>query len=496
MPEYFRAYLVIIILMSVGFYFARRISADLITPMQFKKWRNNVLVITSLAFLSFNYWVFAALSFLYLAIKRLRESNPIALYIVVLFAVPPISQNIPGFGLISYLVNIDYLKIVTLAILFPIAVQLFTSKSSLRLGAVKTDFFLIVFILVNIGLQFRDTTITDAIRQSLVILIENFLPYYVISRSLKSIDDIKSVLVAFMIISLPAAVIGIFESIKHWLLYSTVESALNVSWSYGSYLGRDGGLRAVASLGHPIIFGYFMTVALGIYLYLKKHIKSNFYRKLGLALICLGLIAPLSRGPWVGAAGMFLVYLLLGRNGTVNATKFMISGALAFALATQLPGGEKLTNLIPFVGKTAQFNVEYREKLIDVSLLIVAKYPFFGKVEFRKEPEMKQMVQGEGIVDIVNTYISVMLSSGYVGLFSFLGIFISCLILTFNKFKQVRTINDDAYQMGRMLISTIVGVMIIITTVGDLLAVSYIYFTLIGISVAFSRLQFNSSHHV
>jgi O-antigen ligase len=488
MPEYLRAYIVVVFVSSVAFFLAKKLSADFITTTQFKKWKNSWLIITSLAFLSFNFWVFSALTFLFVAIKRLREHNPIAFYIVILFAVPPISQNIPGFGLISYLINIDYLKIVSLAILLPIAIQLMSSKGTLKLGAVKTDTFLIVFVLVNVGLQFRDTTATDALRQSVVILIQNFLPYYVISRSLKSIEDIKQILVAFMIASIPAAFVGIFEFAKHWLLYNTLEAALHVHWGYGGYLGRDGGLRAIASLGHPIIFGYFMTVALGVYLYLKDKIKSNFYRKLGLGIILLGLIAPLSRGPWVGAAVMYGVYLLLGKNGIANAIKFGVAGIFSFAMATQLPGGEKLINLIPFIGKTEQFNVEYREKLIDVSLLVVAKYPFFGKVEFRKEPEMKQMVQGEGIIDIVNTYISVMLSSGYVGLFSFLGIFISCLILTYSTARKIRTTNEDAYQLGRMLISTIIGIMIIITTVGDQLSVSYIYFMLIGSSVAYCNL--------
>jgi len=489
MPEYLRAYIVILVLSSIAFVAAKKLTSDFISLNQFKKWRNSWLVLTSLAFLSLNYWIFAFLSFVFAGAKALREKYPIAFYLVILFAVPPIPQNIPGFGLINYLITVDYLQIITLAILLPVTIQLMTSKTTLKLGAVKTDIFFLVFLLVNIGLQFRDTeSVTDGFRQSVTLVIKNFLPYYAISRSLRSIGDIKQLFVAFMFASIPAATIGFFEFARKWLLYSTVESALNVNWAYGGYLGRDGGLRAIASLGHPIIFGYFMTVALGIYLYLVKHIRSKLYQKIGMAIMIIGLMAPLSRGPWVGAVGMFSVYLLLGRNGLANLIKFGIACIFAFAVATQLPGGQKLVNLIPFVGKTEVANIEYREKLIDVSLVVIAKYPFFGKVDFRKEPEMRQMVQGEGIIDIVNTYISVALSSGYVGLFSFLGIFISSLTMTYTSAKKVKKFNQDAYELGRTLISTLIGVMIIITTVGDQLAVSYIYYFLIGISVAYINL--------
>lgn len=488
MPEYLRAYIVIFVLSSVSFFFAKKLSADLISSTQFKKWRNSWLILTSMAFLSFNYWIFCSLAFFYVSVKRLRENYPVAFYVLILFAVPPISQEIPGFGLMNYFINVDYMILISVAILLPIAIQLISSNKTLKFGAVKTDLFVLIFVLVNIGLQFRDTTLTDAVRQSVMIIIEKFLPYYVISRSLNSMDDIKKLLVAFVIASVPAAFVGMFESVRHWLLYSSVQTALGVHWSYGGYLGRDGGLRAIASLGHPIVFGYFMTVALGIYLYLMRHIKSNLYRKLGLYIILAGLIAPLSRGPWVGAAAMFSVYLLLGKNGIANAVKFGVACLFAFAIATQLPGGQKLINLIPFVGKTEQGNIEYRERLIEVSKLVIAKYPFFGNVQFRQEPEMQQLIQGQGIIDIVNTYVAVALSSGYVGLCSFVGIFISCLMLTYSSAKKIKTTNDDAFQLGRTLIATIIGVMTIITTVGSVLAVSYFYYTLIAISVAYVRL--------
>lgn len=491
MPEYLRAYALVLIISSLGFVFARRLTANIIPAQQFKNWRNSWLIINSAAFLGMNYWLFAIFTFIYVAYKRIKEVNPIAFYVFILFAVPPIPQNIPGFGLVNYLFEIHYLRILSLAILLPLFLRLITAKRTLRFGAVKTDLFFLFYLLVCIGLEFRDTTGTDAMRRSVLFLMDWLLPYYVISRYVTNIDQIKSILFAFIIACIPIALIGVFEAGKHWLLYSSVETALNVSWGYGGYLGRNSAIRAIATFGHPIMFGYCMLVALGIYLYIKDFINNKTLKRIGLIIILLGLVAPLSRGPWVGAAVMYTAYLLMSKNGIASLIKFGFGGLIAFAIATQLPNGEKLINLIPFVGKTEQFNVEYREKLIDVSLLVVAKYPFFGKVNFREEPEMKQMVQGEGIIDIVNTYISVMLSSGYVGLFSFLGIFISAIIFAHSKMKKIRAIDADLYSLGKSLISILIGIMVTITTVGDGLIVAYIYYLIIALLVAYSMILSN-----
>lgn len=488
MPEYLRAYALVLIISSIGFIFAKKMTANNVSVTQFKSWRNSWLIINSAAFLGMSYWLFAIFTFVYVSFKRIKEVNPIAFYVFILFAVPPIPQYIPGFGLINYLFEIHYLRILSLAILLPLFLKLITSKNSLRFGAVKTDLFFIFYLLVCVGLEFRDTTGTDAMRRCVLFLIDWLLPYYVISRYVKTTEQIKSILFAFTIACIPIALIGVFEATKHWLLYSSVESALDVSWGYGGYLGRDSAIRAIATFGHPIMFGYSMVVALGIYLYIKDFISNKTLKRVGLIIILLGLIAPLSRGPWVGAVVMYTSYLLMSKNGITSLIKFGFGGMIAFAIATQLPNGEKLINLIPFVGKTEQFNVEYREKLIDVSLLVVAKYPFFGKVNYRDEPEMKQMVQGEGIIDIVNTYISVILSSGYVGLFSFLGIFISTIIFAYLKMKKIRNTNTDLYNLGKSLISILIGIMVTITTVGDGLIVAYIYYLIIALLVAYSMI--------
>jgi len=94
--------------------------------------------------------------------------------------------------------------------------------------------------------------------------------------------------------------------------------------------------------------------------------------------MALGLIAPLSRGPWVGAAALVTIYLYLGKNGVSNLLKFMMGSLLVLSFVLVLPFGDKIINLIPFVGKTDSQNMDYRQQLLDASMIVIAKSPILA----------------------------------------------------------------------------------------------------------------------
>ena len=56
MPEHLRALVVILILAAFTFFLAKKITATLISPEQFKRWRNAWIGITLIAFLAGNFW--------------------------------------------------------------------------------------------------------------------------------------------------------------------------------------------------------------------------------------------------------------------------------------------------------------------------------------------------------------------------------------------------------------------------------------------------------
>lgn len=488
MPTNLKAYIAILFISTIAFYFAKKITVPLVSLSQFKSWRNSWLIMTSIAFLSFNYWLFIALAFLYVAVKVSKEPNPAALYLALLCAVPPIPAKIPGFGIINYLIEINYPILLSIVFLLFVYFKAKTAYPKLKFGKVNTDIFIMLFILLNAVLYFRDTTVTDTLRQTTRLFLTIFLPYYFLSRYVQTIAQFKAVFSAFIIVCIPAALIGIFEKLKGWLLYSALAPTLGADWGFGGYLLRDSSLRATSAFGHSIAFGYVMTVALGVYLCLQTYINNKLYRNIGYAILGAGLLSALARGPWVGAAIMICTFLYLGRNAISNLFRLGMLSLVFFAILLTLPVGKKIINLLPFIGNVDQFNVDYRQQLIDTSIIVIARTPWFGNKNFDQAPEMQSMYQGEQIIDIVNQYINVLLNSGYVGLSLFLMIFLSAMIMPYRAMKKIKSKNNELHILGRSLIAIMMAIMVMITAVGDVLIVPYIYYIFIGLCIAYAQM--------
>ena len=119
MPEHYRALVVILVLAIAVFTLARRAAADLIPSGDFARRRNLWFVLTLLAFLSPNFWAFAGIAATLLVVAQRREHNPMALFFLLLFLIPPTSIAVPGFGLVNYLLDLNYVRLLTLCVLLP-----------------------------------------------------------------------------------------------------------------------------------------------------------------------------------------------------------------------------------------------------------------------------------------------------------------------------------------------------------------------------------------
>ena len=125
-------------------------------------------------------------------------------------------------------------------------------------------------------------------------------------------------------------------------------------------------MRAVASTTFPIILGYVLMTGLGMFSYLAPEIRPRWQRRVAGICLAAGLIAAFSRGPWVGAAVMALLMIVMGPGkGKRLVTTIGIGGTLVLGLLAS-PWGETLVAYLPFVGSVAAENVVYRQQLFDV----------------------------------------------------------------------------------------------------------------------------------
>jgi O-antigen ligase len=157
----------------------------------------------------------------------------------------------------------------------------------------------------------------------------------------------------------------------------------------------------------------------------------------------------------------------------------------AFLLAT--PAGQGIVDYLPFVGTVEESTVTYRQRLLEISIQVIMQNPYFGAFDYLYAPEMQQLKEG-GMIDIVNSYAGVALSSGLVGLSLFSGFFIAVAIGIFKAMRGLPDRNDERYLLGQALLSTQLGILVIIFTVSSITVIPVIYWSVAGLGVAYARM--------
>ena len=481
MPEHIRALVVVLVVSSLVWWMARPAIVQIIPAQTFSRWRTLWYVTTLAWFLGQSFWLYAIFMLVVLLVAGKREPYVLGLYLLLLMAAPPSELRIPGFGVIDHLFVLSHPRLLALALLLPCAWRLSSRASTVRLFSSPVDLMVVGYLLLNSALAFREGNFTNDTRAALMLWVDFFLPYYVASRSLQDREDFRHALVGLALAGALLAALAAVEVLRNWKLYEGATAALGLH-TFGAYKMRGSFIRPSVTVVDSIALGYCIVVAAGCFLYLQRMVENRTKRWLGWLGLGVGVLMSLSRGPWVG--GLLVIFMFMLTSARPIKRLFQ-SGVVAVVLGTGLlvsPIGQDVVNLLPYVGQEEQENVDYRADLLTVSIPVVERNLLFGSSDFIYAPELQVMKQGEGIIDIVNSYLAVALYAGMVGLFLFAGMFLFSLLGLRRCIRRARQSKDDDREMlGRALFSSLVGVMFIIFTVSGVYIVPTMYFTLIGI---------------
>lgn len=488
MPEHIRSLVVILVVATAFFFFARKSACSIANASDFYRRRNIWFLLTITAFVGHDFWIYASVAITFLLILNQREHNPPALFFLILFVLPVASTQIPGMGLINFFFELSHARILELFILLPAFLSILRRGDTISFGRTGPDKVLAGYLCLTAVLFLRDFNLTNTFRQVFYLFIDIFLPYFVISRSLKNMQAFRDTLVSLVLAIMVVALLALFEFSKGWLLYSAVSEALGLTSGTTFYLPRDGLLRAVVTTGQPIALGYLMVIGLGTYLFIQRSIHQKLIRRIGMAILAVGLFVPLSRGPWLGAAALFIVFIATGRYAVRRFMTVALATILILPLVSILPVGERITNLLPFIGSTDKENVEYRERLITNSIIVIKRNPLFGSVDYSSAPEMESMRQGQGIIDIVNSYIQLALDAGLIGLGLFVAFFAITLYGIRRALNSIPDKDSEEHLLGRALFSTLLAILLIIFSVSSITIIPIMYWSVAAMGVAYAQM--------
>lgn len=489
MPEHLRAIVVILVLAAPVFWFAKAPIGRIVGgEAEIQRDRNFWLVITLFAFLAHSFWIYIVVAGTFAATKAQRHPNILALYVLLLFAVPPFEMEIKGIGPIDHIIAINHYRLLNLTLLLPFAMRLYKAREQKESKLKATDVILAALLIwMFIGRATHDA-VSGIVRGAFYSLVDTWLPYYVASRAVKTRDDFIRVASSFVIAGCILGLLALFESARHWLLYESLRDPLGFPEVMTLYLmrGAGGPLRANVSVGNAIVLGYVLMLCLTAFIYLMPKLQPRWKAYAACICIVAGQAGALSRGPWVGAAAMLLMLIWLGPGRGKRLGKAIVWGGFGVIALLISPFGDSVISYLPFVGTVEPGSVDYRSRLFDVSLEVFKQHPIAGDFYYLRNPIMEQMRQGEGIIDMVNTYLQFALPYGAVGLLLFVGVFISAYRAT-NRARKQNIADADTEFLGRTLLGGLIGILVTIGTVSTIGAISTMYLVWTGLCIGYVR---------
>jgi O-antigen ligase len=366
---------------------------------------SQVIAFLSPALLIYN--VAVALLIPLLARKR-HEIAP--LYLYLLFTLPLVSTPLTLGGI--YVLTYDIGISLALGAFLGFAI----AGSWRGQGSLMVD-LLVVLLAVLFTLAFaRGTSATNFTRVALDQTCLLVVPYLIVRRAILAPEDLQRILVAMAVAAAALSALALFEAFRAWPVYRPVWDHYGIGLGSGASVKlRAGFLRSPGPYPEPTSFALVLAVGLIAATAVKSAFASRAKHYLLVALLVAGILAPQSRGAWLGAAAGVLAIALYLRNWPLlarSSVAFVVTG-LAAMVASVFSDR--------FAGVLGDYNnmtiaTDYRTTLFSRGVQEFWKSPITGASFTHVIQALSDITQGEGLVDFVNSYLFVALISGAVGL--------------------------------------------------------------------------------
>lgn len=343
-------------------------------------------------------------------------------YVLLACISPQFSMELENVAGLRDVMRLDAFRIIELFILVPAAVALIArrERAPYPWWMMVSDAATGLYAAYWIGQIFGHLSTTALSREALQVLLDTVLPYFVISRACVQPEMRQRVLSVLLFGAAYESMVAIAEGLSRHVLYGQLQYLYGTRWNLLGAMTRGDWVRAQAAFSGPLVMAMLALFAIGVWFALRPIAKSRAYSLVGLTLLG-GLVLTFSRGPLL-ALGILVVGLTCLRF--LSAKRFLLLSAIVVivaAVAWSAGLGDSLVEAInntTGADKQADFNVIYRQQLLKTSVALIQQSPWFGVPNYLDY--MADLKQGDGIVDLVNTYLIVALNVGVVGLVLFI----------------------------------------------------------------------------
>jgi len=408
-----------------------------------------------LIFLIENTFFLFFLVFILLILVMPREpSDRVAFFILTLSAIPAILRVKLPFPGLNYLLYLSYWKILVLITLTPLLLQ----RRDRHRADIKwnlTDFLIVVYVIYISAIALRSLPLTSSARILFDQTLLAIIPYFVIRRSLKNINDISKCITSLLVLAIILGSIGLVSEFKAWNFY------------VGGNPGVRFGLIRISTTMNAALSGLLIGIGIIALQYFLTRDLASRLKIWGLRLIFLfALYFTISRGAWLACAASWGCYFFMTsrrpfvRSGLVGLT---LIGFLYVFVQVSSSGYEEFDAFGTF---------EYRDRLFRASFLQISDKPLFGDPNFLKSENFSPLFNRRNPrIDIVNTYLQVVLKYGLLGLFFFCAMFFSCIWGLYKRYRVTRKSrfeeDDKRLKAYSFIFSILFAYLLFIATISD-----------------------------
>ncbi|MGS2718007.1 O-antigen ligase family protein [Eionea flava] len=385
-----------------------------------------------------------------------KEHSPviaIAFFIAIVSAVPDwveYRMSAPG---INHLLVLSFDKVAVLSILCPL---LFMAFKQYKISWNLTDGLVLAFVVLTTLLTFREGKFTTVLRYFVDSMLTYAIPYFVMSRIIRTDKDMHYCSLAFVIAAVLLASVFIISQVIKIDIYE----ALNPRSRYNMLREFRGGFLRLSGPLSGVLVSFLMLAGFLALEMLKKYrfIPLAVYFLL-LGAFALSVLFGGSRAGLFGfimGVGMYFYFLRLqGAQRVICSALLVLFMVLEFTL--------DITSFFVYEDEYGTF--DYRSSLYDTAWLYLQQHPLFGSPFYLTSGYFDHLVTGLGIIDIVSAYLQIALQYGYVGLALFVGIYLSVIIPLLKQVMLGYDPNNDRDRYIIMyLILNVVMAFILVTT--------------------------------